>query len=201
MELIKAMVVRSELFETAGVDPEDWWSAMTKENFDSDEDDLRDDDALHTTISLLSLLPNLKTLQLPSGWYDRAGQRWRNGWQDTKARLTAMTDALVAASKSSERALSKLQYIIPSTEQGYESRHDLQCLEPLMRMHALEEMYIVSCIAMDETLPCINRIRAVTKGNLHSEPSLQMFRCWQPNIICWRFSHVVGDLNRNTAKV
>ncbi|KAH7092996.1 hypothetical protein FB567DRAFT_587446 [Paraphoma chrysanthemicola] len=150
IELIKALVVKSELFETASIDPEDWWSAIKEENFDSDEDDFRDDHALHTTISLLSFLPNLKALQLPSGWYDPGGRRWEDGWHETKARLTAMTDALVAASKSSGSALSKLQYIIPSTEQGYESRHDLQCLEPFMSLDNLEEIYIVSCIAVDD---------------------------------------------------
>ena len=149
---IRERIMDSEYFEKAGVDADEWWEEMLKENAGVNEDqDAGDEGALYTTVSLLFELPNLKTLRLPGGWYSRSRQ-WDEKKQEEK-RLLLVLDAMVKCSNDSNvggKALGKLEFILPSMEGGYEERAPLQCLEPLMILKSLKELYAVSCLAVDD---------------------------------------------------
>jgi hypothetical protein len=153
MESIKNMVLKSECFGSAGVDRQLWWEDILREvDLDSEDGDNRDGlGAVHTTVSLLGQLPNLQTLQLPSGWYRRC--RAYTVKSDAEKRAVAVLDAMVKAANDShdqDQALGKLRIIVPSTEQGYEERAPFQVLECFMRLKSLEELYSTSCLAIDD---------------------------------------------------
>jgi hypothetical protein len=153
MELIKNMVTRSECFDKAGVDAQLWWEDVLEEIEvrNAAGDDRDDDDAVCMTVSLLSQLPNLQTLQLPSGWYRHLGSHALDA--DGEKRLIAVLDAMVDTANSNQnqdRALGNLRIILPSFERGYEQRAAFQVLEPFMRLKSLEELYGTSCIATND---------------------------------------------------
>ncbi|KAF2175947.1 hypothetical protein K469DRAFT_701270 [Zopfia rhizophila CBS 207.26] len=147
MERIRAMVMGSEYLENAGVDAEEWWGKMMKEDEAGDEDY---DDAPYTVVSLLGLLPNLKTLQLPHRWYDV--RPFENAKDDVK-RLVSVLDAIVESSNGgndSEKPLEKLETMLPFMPAGYEERAGLQCVQPFMPLKSMRELYAVSCLAVDD---------------------------------------------------
>ena len=85
------------------------------------EDEVGDENALYTAISLLSQLPNLKTLQLPHVWHDL---RPSEDTEDDNKRLVSVLDAIVERSNSGkgrEKALEKLETILPLCERGTRS--------------------------------------------------------------------------------
>lgn len=164
LDSTRIMVIQSQLFHDAGADRKEWWDEIIMENLEGNGRDDRAStgsrrqnpripscsEALRTTISLLEKLPNLRVLQLPSGWYDRESRRsWEVQSPVTKATFKDMTDALVASSRCTGKGLSKLEYILSSGEKSYNSRHDMQCLEPFMRLPSLKELYTTSCIAIN----------------------------------------------------
>ena len=57
IEGIKDMAIGSECLDNASVNADDWWGEITK------EDKVGDENALYIAVSLLSQLPNVKTLQ------------------------------------------------------------------------------------------------------------------------------------------
>jgi hypothetical protein len=59
MEGIKNTVMGSECLDNASVNADDWREEIMK------EDEVGDENALYIAVSLLSQLPNFKTLQLP----------------------------------------------------------------------------------------------------------------------------------------
>ena len=150
---LKKTVLDFECLNDAGVDADDWWEEILREHKRGIADSRGDEEALYTTISLLAQLPNLKTLELPPGWYDRSRQYERNK-ERTEKRLLAVLDAMIEQSNSNAchgKALGKLEFILPSMEEGYdEERAPLQCLEPFMKLKSLKELYATSCLAVDD---------------------------------------------------
>ncbi len=168
---IKKTVLESEYFRNAGAQvSEEWWEKVLYENEAApNEDDPRgDENAWFTTVSLLGQLPNLKTLQLPAGWYAERRQYMEN--RDVEDQLMTVMDAIIKSANDvdhHDKALGKLEYILPSTEEGYEERFPLQCLESLMKLRSLKELYAVSCIAVYDGytgLPFEWRTPGITSG-------------------------------------
>jgi hypothetical protein len=153
-ESIKKTISESECFLNSGVDVEEWCEELWKEYKKGSEDEGRGEEhALHTTVSLLGQLPNLKSLQLPPGWYDGSRNYKREEEQNTEKRLMAVLDALVKTANCDdgrEKPLGKLSFIMPSMDMGYEERAPFQCLEPFMGIKSLKELYATSCLAVDD---------------------------------------------------
>ena len=151
---IKDMFLRSECFDDAGIDRDEWCEQLWTEYEKGREDEGRGEEhALHTTVSLLGELPNLRTLQLPPGWYDRSRQYERDEEQQKERSLVSMLDAMVKSSNRDNnrgKALGKLESILPSMEEGYEERAPFQNLEPLFGLKSLKELYVTSCLAIDD---------------------------------------------------
>jgi hypothetical protein len=144
MEGIKDMVMGSECLDNAGVDADKWWERVMK------EDEVGDESALYTAVSLLSQLPNLKTLQLPHEWHD---VRPAEDTEDDDKRIVSVLDAIVECSnseRSREQALEKLETILPFMSEGYEERVGLQCVQSFMQLKSIRKLYAVSCLAVDD---------------------------------------------------
>ena len=144
MEGIRKMVQRSECLDNAGVDADDWWGEIMK------EDEAGDENALYTAVSLLSQLPNLKTLQLPHVWHDL---RPSEDMEDDNKRLVSVLDAIIECSNSGkgrEKALEKLETILPFMPEGYEERVGLQCVQSFLQLKSIRKLYAVSCVAVND---------------------------------------------------
>jgi hypothetical protein len=146
MQQIKTTILEPELLGIMGVGATEWWEAITADH---------ESGGLHAIISLLSQLPNLRTLQLPSGWYDSwygtAGPS-TDDW-DSEERFVAALDAIIQASNNDEsqrRPLGKLKFILPTEDVAHDDRASFQCLEPFMRLKSLSELYATNCVACDD---------------------------------------------------
>ncbi|KAF2202682.1 hypothetical protein GQ43DRAFT_391657 [Delitschia confertaspora ATCC 74209] len=150
MERVRSAVRASSFLRDAGVDADEWWEKITVE----DDDGADPDDWLgtpFTDVFLLSLLPNLRELQLYRGTYFGPVQPPPND----EVLLVKVLDAIVARANSDnedggEKALGKLRTILPFLAEGYEERAPLQCLEPFLRLHSLQELFGVSLIAVED---------------------------------------------------
>lgn len=141
MEEIKSLLRRTELY--ANADESEWWSQILEEDRAHNGSKI---DKLYATIALLSLLPNLKVLQLPDRWHEtREGE----GSED----LVPLVQALVSMSNAPghrQKPLAQLETLLPFVEEGYDIRVGLQVIEPLMVLKSIRNIYAVSCTAVDE---------------------------------------------------
>ncbi|KAF2275253.1 uncharacterized protein EI97DRAFT_379811 [Westerdykella ornata] len=151
MDGIKNMVTQSAWLESAGVNVEDWWDAMMDEDETvDDEDDF--EGVPCTVVSLLSQLPNLRSLQLPETWVQF---RPESALTDRERQLLYVLDALVAYSnagaKGVGRPLQHLETLLPFSPSGYEARAALQSVEPFLALKGLRELFGVALIAVDDS--------------------------------------------------
>lgn len=141
MQSIKDLLFYTKFF--ANADREEWWDQMLKEDSAHDEEGV---DKLYASVALLSLLPNLKTLQLPDRWHEiRLGE--------AAEALVPSVESLVAMTNSRKRLsvpLQSLETILPFVEEGYDVRVGLQCLQPLMALRSVRNLYAVSCVAVED---------------------------------------------------
>ncbi|CAO2653828.1 Nn.00g105610.m01.CDS01 [Neocucurbitaria sp. VM-36] len=141
LEGLKNLLYAAEYFAKA--DLEQWLRRIISED---DTDDGEDADELYATIALLSLLPNLKTLQLPDRWYEvRSGE--------VAEALVPSVESLVSLSnsdKSGSNPLKSLETLLPFVEEGYDVRVGLQCLQPFMMLQSIRNLFAVSCVAVNE---------------------------------------------------
>lgn len=141
MEEIKSLLRRTEHY--ANANDEEWWNQILEEDMTDDGPNV---DKLYATIALLSLLPNLKVLQLPDRWHEiREGE--------SAETLVPLVKSLVAMSNAPghrQKPLAQLETLLPFVEEGYDVRVGLQCLEPFMTLKSIRNIYAVSCTAVDE---------------------------------------------------
>ncbi|KAL5116977.1 hypothetical protein ACEQ8H_005062 [Pleosporales sp. CAS-2024a] len=141
MSNIKTFLQRTALFSADG-ENYDWWTRIL------DEDTATDDlsvDKLYATVTLLTLLPHLKTLQLPDRWHEVRKE-------EAAEYLVPAVEALVTMSNKSSsprRALASLETILPFVEEGYDVRASLQCLQPFMCLKSIRNLFAVSCVAVE----------------------------------------------------
>lgn len=141
MNNIRNFLQNTEYFASA--DMEDWWARILEE----DQNPMRDGvDNLRATVALLSLLPNLETLQLPGGWHEFYTTEASESLIPSMEALVAMANT----SGSASRPLAKIKTILPFVEEGYDMRVALQCLQPFMALKSLRNLYAVSCLAVQD---------------------------------------------------
>lgn len=154
MTQIKKRILETEFFATAGVSATEWWETIADEHKSSGPNEKSDEDATHAITSLLGQLPNLKILQLPSGWYDMWNELTQpSGYDvDSKNSFIAVIDAMINASNDNGhgRPLGKLEVILPTKDVSHDDRAPFQCLEPFMRLKSLRELYGTNCVACDD---------------------------------------------------
>jgi hypothetical protein len=146
MEKVRETVLTSGLLQDAGADTEEWWDTMIKEQRDSLSGKF--ETAPYTTVFLLSMLPNLKKLQLPPTWAEAS-----LGDPDNPEIWVTALDAIGERANGlggSGKALAILEYILPCMSQGYDERASLLCLQPFMPLKAIAHMDFVSCVAVDD---------------------------------------------------
>ncbi|KAI8938206.1 hypothetical protein NX059_005867 [Plenodomus lindquistii] len=141
MDNIKDLLRDAQYFANANL--EQWWTQIIEEDQRPELDGV---DKLYATIALLSLLPNLKKLQLPDRWHEV---------RETEAAeaLVPSVEALVAmANDSGSRPcpLASLETILPFVEEGYDVRFGLQCLQPFMVLNRLRNLFVVSAVAVND---------------------------------------------------
>jgi hypothetical protein len=141
MQNIKDLLRYAEHF--ANADEEVWWNHILEEDRAGDQSNM---EKLYATVALLSLLPNLKKLQLPDRWHEVREN-------EAAEALVSNVQSLVAMSNTAghrQKPLAKLDTIFPFVEEGYDVRVGLQCLQPLMVLQNIRNLYAVSCVAVDE---------------------------------------------------
>lgn len=143
LQQIKGLLRNAEYFRDA--DLEEWWDQIMEEDQTTN---LESVDKLYATVALLALLPNLKTLQLPDRWHEVRSD-------EAAASLVPSVESLVSMSNENThkrrwQALQSLETIMPFTEEGYDVRVGLQCLQPFMALKSIRNLYAVSCVAIDD---------------------------------------------------
>ncbi|CAE6998307.1 hypothetical protein HRS9139_04182 [Pyrenophora teres f. teres] len=141
MQEIKDLLRSAEYY--ANAEEEEWWAHILEEDKAGDQSDM---DKLYATVALLSLLPNLKTLQLPDRWHEV-----RDG--ESAEALVPNVLSLVTMSNAKghrQKPLAQLETILPFVEEGYDIRVGLQCLAPFLALRSIRNLYAVSCVAVDE---------------------------------------------------
>ena len=141
MQDIKDLLRSSEYY--ANATEEEWWSHILEEDKAGDQSNM---DKLYATVALLSLLPNLKTLQLPDRWHEV-----RDG--ESAEALVPNVQSLVTMSNAKghrQKPLAQLETILPFVEEGYDIRVGLQCLAPFMALKSIKSLYAVSCVALED---------------------------------------------------
>ncbi|KAF1943870.1 hypothetical protein EJ02DRAFT_118083 [Clathrospora elynae] len=141
MENIKDLLRYAEHY--ANANGEDWWDHILEEDIMGDPSRT---DRLYTSVALLSLLPNLKVLQLPNRWHEVQD----NG---AAATLVPNVQSLISMSNTGgyrQKPLTLLDTILPFAEEGFNVRAGLQCLQPFMVLESIRNLYAVSCVAVNE---------------------------------------------------
>jgi hypothetical protein len=143
MQQIKGLLHNTEFFQSA--DLEEWWIEIVEEDQDTGSDSV---DKLYATVALLTLLPNLKTLQLPDRWHEVRSD-------EAAEALVPSVESLVSMSNDNThrlrwQALQSLETMMPFTEEGYDVRVGLQCLQPFMALRSIRNLYAVSCVAIED---------------------------------------------------
>lgn len=125
---IRKLLCNAEYF--ANADTETWWDRIIDEDI---SDDGEGADKLYATIALLSLLPNLKTLQLPDRWHEVRST-------EVHEALVPSIESLVSISNNQRRGLKPLgllETLLPFVEEGYDVRVGLQCIQPFMVLESI----------------------------------------------------------------
>jgi hypothetical protein len=148
MQRVKEMVTGMKLLANV-VDMDQWWKKILLEDEGENEDE---GGGLRATVSLISLLPNLKTLELPADWNTWSAVRLRDDENPYQDDLVLAIDAITNSQNTlgHEQPLSKLETIYPFMAEGYEERAALQCLQPFMALPNLRTLYGVSCVAVED---------------------------------------------------
>ncbi len=138
MARIKDLFSQSRLFSESDLD--EYWQSIIE---DEPADGGINRGTLYATMLLLSLLPNLRELQLPEGWYQvRQGEAGED--------LLPLAHSLVELSNARRlpwKGLTHLETLFPFVEENYEYRIALQCLQPFMVLENIQNLYAVSCVA------------------------------------------------------
>jgi hypothetical protein len=138
---IKHLLSGAEYFATA--DLEEWWHHILEEDRLGEEPNV---DKLYATIALLSLLPNLKILQLPDRWYEVRKNEAAEALVPSVEALTSMSNS----SRHSIRPLAALETLLPFVEEGYNVKVGLQCIVPFMALKSIRNLFAVSQVAVND---------------------------------------------------
>jgi hypothetical protein len=147
------------------------------------------------TITLLTMLPNIKHLALPSWWGDK--------WLEDEP-LTSVLDAIINRANNRESyqdaSLSKLSLFAPSLGTGYDTHNSLQVFEAFLALHSLREFYSGSLVAEvasgdgspfhprhSSYSPQLGTIELV--GCVIGQPELARLLSRTPNLECLRMAH------------
>jgi hypothetical protein len=143
---VKKMVTGIELLAHVDVDVDQWWEKTLQADETENESEVN---GLYAIASLLFLLPNLRTLELPTEWKDIQlldDQAIDQG--DLVLAINAIT--ALESTPGHTQPLRKLETIFPFMAEGYEERSALQCLHPFMPLENLRNLFSVSCIAVED---------------------------------------------------
>ncbi|KAJ4984413.1 hypothetical protein SVAN01_10120 [Stagonosporopsis vannaccii] len=143
LQQIKGLLRNAEFFEDANL--EQWWADILEEDQAVNVESV---DKLYATIALLALLPNLKTLQLPDAWHEVRSDEAAEALVPSVENLVSLSND--QTHKRRWQALQSLETIMPFTEEGYDVRVGLQCLQPFMALNSIRNLYAVSCVAIDD---------------------------------------------------
>lgn len=149
MDRIKTVATQSEWMEQAGVDVERWWETMMRDDDMMDEGE-EGDGLPFVVVSLLSQLPNIKSLQLPDTWVK---VRPSDDANELEKVLVYVLDAMVEYSnrtRGTSTPLKQLATLLPFVPAGYEARAGLQCVEPFLSLEGMRELFGVSLVAVDD---------------------------------------------------
>ncbi|KAK3215687.1 hypothetical protein GRF29_8g789969 [Pseudopithomyces chartarum] len=196
MERVKTLITSATFLKESGVDPEAWWNRMMKEEGTRID---HDNTAVScTAITLLGLLPNLKSIRLDPGW-----QHFAPDQVDDELLLSVLQSIISRtgqAGNSRQRPLSQLRTILPFMHPGYEEKASLQSVQPFLEIDAISELYLVSAVAVEDgytgfpfkwrtpTLaPNLTRIELV--ASCIDAEGISELLCHTPNLAVFKYAH------------
>jgi hypothetical protein len=141
---IRSLVHESICLRVADESPDEWLSKIEHQSKVAD-------DAFHASTFLLTTLTNLSNLTLPKFWDVYPAIARLNTYGDAGGiSLHALLQSIVSKAcdtASQSPALGKLTHIHPFLDAGYESRADLQTLDPFLALPSLRKLSIASLTA------------------------------------------------------
>ncbi|KAJ4352014.1 uncharacterized protein N0V89_007360 [Didymosphaeria variabile] len=146
MERVKEFVTSLPFLKEANIDTEEWWNRMMQEETSRTDED--NTEVSCTTITLLGVLPNLKSIRLDPGW-----QNFSPDAEQYALPLSGLASIVSRASQaegSRQRPLSKVETILPFMNTGYEEKAALQSIQPFLELESISELYLVSAVAVDD---------------------------------------------------
>ncbi|KAF9732403.1 hypothetical protein PMIN06_007448 [Paraphaeosphaeria minitans] len=146
MQRVKDFVTSLPFLTEADIDTEAWWNRMMQEEGTRTDED--NTEVSCTTITLLGVLPNLKSIRLDPGW-----KNFNPGAEQYSLPLAGLTSIVERSSHtgaSRQRPLSQVDTIMPFMYTGYEERAPLQSIQPFLELGTVSEVYLVSAVAADD---------------------------------------------------
>ena len=196
MERVKTLITSSTFLKESGVDPEAWWDKMMKEEGTRIDHD--NTEVSCTAITLLGLLPNLKSIRLDPGW-----QHFSPDQPDGEILLSVLQSIISRTGQtgdSRQQPLSQLRTILPFMHPGYEDKAALQSVQPFLEIPAISELYLVSAVAVDDgytgfpfkwstpiLAPNLTRIELVASC-IDAEGISELLR-HTPNVTVFKYAH------------
>lgn len=141
---ISAVVTRSARMYALDVDERTWLDQLVAEIKAKGS-------ALLCSLTLLTLLPNLRSLTPTSHWSSAFDTD--NGPEHEASYWRKLMDSLIARANGSyegAKPFNNLSLVRPCFEQGYSSSMDLQMLNPLMALPTVTTMSLSGCKAVDD---------------------------------------------------
>ena len=146
MERVKELVTRSPFLRDTEVNTETWWDRMMEEEGTRTDED--NTEVSCTTITLLGLLPNLKSIRLDPGW-----QNFAPGTPQYELPLSGLQSIIRRTTQADgfrDRPLSQVRTILPFMNQGYEEKAALQSIQPFLELGSVAELYLISAVAVED---------------------------------------------------
>ena len=166
MQRVRDTILQSKGLQRGSLDPKFVWDIVLAEDADLMAGTL--DIPSWTITVFLSFLPNLKTLRLPQTWNhaldnpladDSAVLQlplWQGLPEDANNPAKAweiFLDEVIGRTTTptyGDPGLAGLETLLPFKGEGYESRSGLQTIEYFLRLESLKNLYLVSCVAVDD---------------------------------------------------
>lgn len=140
--------------EEAGVDMDDWWNHVKQDtNTKLDRFNSYPDPTPYIDVSILLLLPNVKTVRLArKSWAEiPEAEAKASSIHRATPDLWPVLDTVVKTANGpafSGRALGRLERVLPFMGQGYVERGALEAIQSFMQIPSVTEVYMVSCLAI-----------------------------------------------------
>ena len=195
------------ILQRAGIDIRRWVEKVS--DFHDPAEDMFPTSDAHATVTLLTMLPNVTTLQLPARWQDSGPvdtETANDSQRLNDARdLWKVLDELVATTcmqqQGTERPMARLETILPCAPAGYDNNSGaFSSLMPFLPMPQLTTLYASGHKLCDDGYTgepfgqwrykgCVSRLRHIELAACCMDSTIDLFLAHVPELRILRYSH------------